>query len=111
MTVCAEGRTDGRTERRTGDEEGLGNINGATATENDDDDDDVQTTEIGRLGEEGERESYSFGCLSRAEGGPILARMGVNSPRDGSWMCARLKRPPVVVIANRGGGTNKSPRY
>ena len=103
MTVCAEGRTDGRR-----DEEGLGNINGATATEKDDDDDDVQTTEIGRLGE---RESYSFGCLSRAEGGgPILARMGVNSPRDGSWMCARLKWPPVVIV-NRGGGTNKSPRY
>ena len=47
MTVCCEGRTDGR----TNDEEGLGNINGATATKNDDD--DVQTTEIGRLGEGG----------------------------------------------------------
>ena len=46
MTVCDEGRTDGR----TNDEEGLGNINGATATKNDD---DVQTTEIGRLGEGG----------------------------------------------------------
>ena len=87
---CLDGRTDGQ----KGDEEGIKNINGATATKND----DVQTTEIGRLGRgEGEEELLVWLFI---QGGPIRGsearRMGVNSQRA-RWMCALHKWPLVGI--------------